>query len=528
VPAYRRLSASPLWAAQRRFYERAGIDAWRTGTVPHHVTSNVALAHAYARIVHGFLRDTARPGPLDVIELGAGPGRFAFLFLRALDALGSAPVRYVMTDVARSTIQFWRHHEALAPFVRAGRLHFARLGVGSPGPPWEGEHRPSRLAGARGRGREDVGGAPLVVIANYVFGGLPHDAFVSRAGRLHDYLVWARLRVGEDAATASLAWRRGAPVTAPYRDDDLDAVLHARARRRAGPMLFPVGALRVLQHLGSLAEDVLVLVADRGTEEEADAITPARDLGAARHGAISFPVDFAALRAWVARRGGRALRPPRLRLPLHVAGLLLGGRGDWPATGRAYAAAMEDGGPATAYRLRRALAAGGGRATPAALLGLIGRCGPDPRVVAECVRPLWPHLAEAGPRLRRDVARAVLDAWPNDYHLPEPHDVPFALGLLLYAARAYADARRLFEASRRLHGDDAATWWNLGLCHVALGRPDAARAAFRRARRLAPGLPAAGPATVKVGHAPRRARRAPPLAGRLSSAGTGPAARRPP
>src|SRR5204862_63153 len=42
----------------------------------------------------------------------------------------SAPgnqVRYVMTDVAGSTIAFWRTHEALAPFVAAGRLDFARF-----------------------------------------------------------------------------------------------------------------------------------------------------------------------------------------------------------------------------------------------------------------------------------------------------------------------------------------------------------------------------------------------------------------
>ena len=167
---------------------------------------------------------------------------------------------------------------------------------------------------------------------------------------------------------------------------------------------------------------------------------------------------------------------------------------------------MRDGGPPALYAMRRALAAGGARLTPAALLGLMKRCGPDPRVVAECARSLWPHLADANARLRRDVARAVLASWPNYYHVEESHDVPFVLALLLYEVRAYADARALFEASLRLYGDDAATWWNLGLCHVALGRPYAARAAFRRARTLAPGRHAAGLATVKAGRASQRAR----------------------
>ncbi len=51
---YRRLSASPIWAANRRYYDRTGIDAWRTGTVPHYVTNSVALATAYARVVLGY------------------------------------------------------------------------------------------------------------------------------------------------------------------------------------------------------------------------------------------------------------------------------------------------------------------------------------------------------------------------------------------------------------------------------------------------------------------------------------------
>jgi tetratricopeptide (TPR) repeat protein len=154
---------------------------------------------------------------------------------------------------------------------------------------------------------------------------------------------------------------------------------------------------------------------------------------------------------------------------------------------------MAGGGPDALYGLRRELAMGPGKPLPSALLSLMRRCGPDPRVVAECIRPLWPHLAATGARLRRDIRNTVLAAWPNYYHVGEPHDLPFDLALLLYEARAYADARALFEASLRLYGEDAATRWNLGLCHVALGDPRAARASFRRVSQLdqgsSPGSP---------------------------------------
>jgi Tfp pilus assembly protein PilF len=77
--------------------------------------------------------------------------------------------------------------------------------------------------------------------------------------------------------------------------------------------------------------------------------------------------------------------------------------------------------------------------------------------------------------------------------------VPFDLGLLLYAVRAYADARALFEASLRLYGEDAAARWNVGLCHVALGNASSAHTSFRRARALRPDVTPAGLATTKVG-----------------------------
>src|SRR5205085_29496 len=160
---------------QRRFYARAGIDAWRSAIVPHHVTSNVALATAYARIVLAFGRDGARA--MTVLELGAGSGHFAFLFLRALDSLAGGAarrIRYVMTDVTDSTIRFWREHAALKPFVRADRLDFARFDAD--------RDATLHLERTRETIAPDTPAGRLVVIANYVLSGLRHDAFAVGAG----------------------------------------------------------------------------------------------------------------------------------------------------------------------------------------------------------------------------------------------------------------------------------------------------------------------------------------------------------
>src|SRR3954451_9558001 len=114
----KRLSQSVLWKLQRNYFDRHGIEAWSTGAVPHHITSSPFIADAYARVVFGYLRDchSAASGgassstpleytqPVHVVELGSGPGRFAYLFLKELlgllrgSALKDISVRYVMTD----------------------------------------------------------------------------------------------------------------------------------------------------------------------------------------------------------------------------------------------------------------------------------------------------------------------------------------------------------------------------------------------------------------------------------------------
>src|SRR5689334_9516761 len=125
----KRLSESLLWSAQRAYFERAGIGAWSTGTVPHYVVTNPALAHAMARVVFGYLRDVGAQAdgePAHIIELGAGSGRFGYMFLKALLELRSRspwpslPFRYVMTDLVDRNVAFWQAHPALEPLIAQG------------------------------------------------------------------------------------------------------------------------------------------------------------------------------------------------------------------------------------------------------------------------------------------------------------------------------------------------------------------------------------------------------------------------
>ena len=166
------------------------------------------------------------------------------------------------------------------------------------------------------------------------------------------------------------------------------------------------------------------------------------------------------------------------------------------------------GGPDELYSLRHALTDTADQLGAAEILSMIRLCGHDARVMAECIRPLWRHVAHADARLRLEIRDAALAAWDNYFHLGEEYDLAFNLALLLYETHAYVDAHALFEESVRLYGENGATRWNLGLCQVALGKPDEALVSFQRARALAPDLYPAGLAVVK----------APPTDSRPSSA----------
>ena len=83
---------------QRDFYAQRGLKAWNEDLVPSYITNNPFIAEIYAGIVAAFLQDcmsSAQRGypslspenPLRILELGAGTGKFSYLFLRKLTAL---------------------------------------------------------------------------------------------------------------------------------------------------------------------------------------------------------------------------------------------------------------------------------------------------------------------------------------------------------------------------------------------------------------------------------------------------------
>jgi tetratricopeptide (TPR) repeat protein len=506
----KRLSQSLLWKLQRRYYDRAGIDAWSTATVPHHVTNNPALAQAYAEIFIGYLRD-CRSGstaldesePVTLVELGAGSGRFAYLFLKTLtellqqSALGDVRFRYVMTDFTETNLRFWQGHSSLRPFVEQGVLDFALFDA-------EVDEE-IRLVEAGVTIRAGSLKNPLGVIANYVFDGIRQDAFSFQGGELSECLI--SLSTAEPVAdpedpallnNVRVSYTYRAAAAAYYEEQKLNEILQDYAQSLDQvTILFPHAAIRCIQRLAEFSGGKLLLLSgDYG--ETRRAAQESREPQITAHGSFSMAVNYHAIAKYVLNRDGAVLKTAHQHAYLAVAVFLLGEPAARPTeTKLAYDLAVERAGPDDIFSLWRGLQGGVEQLGLESTLSLIRLSRWDPRVLQGVLPALLSQKEGTSAVMREEVLQTVMRVWEHYYPIGEKRDLAFELALLVYTYEGYTEALLLFQDSLRLYGSDPRTWWNIGLCHFGLDQPEEALRCFAEAARLEPGFRPRGALQVK-------------------------------
>jgi hypothetical protein len=499
----KRLSESLLWRLQKRFFESLGAEAWAQGIVPHYVTSNGWIADAYAKVVLGWLRDCAGTAsrepasfpPLDlrhpvyIVELGCGSGRFGFhFFSRLLDLLNRShfshvPVRYVLTDFTERNLEPLRSHPAFQPWIEAGLLDFARYDAGQDGQ----ETAEVRLERSGEVLSPQTLRNPLIVIANYVFDGLPQDAFAVRGGEVFELtpiLTVPEEETDLDEPTllqrVEVSWERRPAADDYYGrlgDPGLDAVLReAAAGLTQTTLLFPLAAIRCLRHLSRLADGRLLLLSgDKGYCREE--LRDGRDDPAVTlHGSFSMMVDYHALGRWIAQQGGEFLCTTHLHSSLNVvAGLLGTPPGGAVETRLAFDEAIERQGPDDFFDLKVSFGAAYDDLPLDQLLSWLRISGWDANVLLGAWPTLMQRAAEAPGVLRLEIYRAVYEVWDHYFPLHEAKDLAFHLGVLLCEIECYGDALTFFHESAAVYGPNPATVFNIGLCLFHLGQVEAAR-----------------------------------------------------
>lgn len=509
-----RLSRSIIWKLQRDYFEQQGIAAWSSGKVPHHFTSSPFICDSYARIVFGFLLDCGLVGrqpdnsylpgldrsqPVYLVELGSGPGRFGFLFLKKFlsllreSLLQDICVKYVMTDFAEQTVEYWRAHRSLQPFVAAGLLDFARFDV----------ECDQELKLLHSGARLLPGGLrnPLVVISNYLFDSIPQDAFSVAGGKLFETRV--RTTTSRELIEAHDPERLSAfkisyqshLVNGDYYDDpEWNRILMDYHERLADTaFLFPTAALKSIRNLRSLADGRMMLLSgDRGFCTDAALAQGKGAPAMALHGSFSMMVDYQILGEYCRGQGGSVLHPARPAENLNISAFVFGDLPtEWPETRRAYADAIDKFGPDDFFNLTNGIEQVYEALSLAQILAFLKLSGWDFKRFLTCLPVLKDRVSNSSEMEKLELFEAITKVWDSYLPIGEPCDLAFELGTVLLEMEFYAEALEFLQRSVDLYQMESGTAYNMAVCCYSLKRFDEALAYVNSALELDPEFDAA-------------------------------------
>jgi len=541
-----RFSHSVLWRWMKNWYEDKGPAAWtgakrqaakNAGPVPQFVTSNAFIAHQYAKIVVHWMRDCfqfaprGRVGqglkqnswkveldsPLYIIEVGAGSGRFGFLFLTSLLELREFwpksclvyPFVYLMTDSCRSNVEAYKRNARLSRFIRMGILNFAVF---------DGESDmviqlevPSSIetgaSGSKGSilGFSELSRNPIFMIGNYLFDTLRADSFRFTQGKLQEGLISVTVPCGRpdrldpsQILTCRYKWDyRDVNASNYYTgcDKDLNFLLELYSSSselsNATNLLIPVGGLRVLRNLHSLSDGRLAfLIGDKALLSMGQ--FQFKDPVITKHGSFSLVVNFHAVSVWVSSilEGVATAGFKQDSWEISAAGFscllgLCGGhspRTTYSNTLFAHKSGMQTESPETFFHLKRVLencfTAEGGKPIPLIeALSILRLSCYDVDILTLLVPRLMPvlkypqsapQLLLAFEKLLKGPLLARVYPNPGRKELNESVDVFFKIGSLLLQLKAYKDCLRPLNMSLKQYGETAGTLYNLGAAHYCL------------------------------------------------------------
>jgi hypothetical protein len=485
-----RLSESPLWDHQRRFYSATAADIWGTATVPHGITGNPRIANTYARLALAFLRaveaapdaagDVARVP--HVVELGGGSGRFAYLFARQLRELAPGlRFTYVVTDFSPERVASWAAHPSFAPLVEAGLVDFAVLDVDRP--------RPLELVVS---GRTIEPGSlrgPVVGIANYVFDTLRHDAYAVRGGELRECHVAVPLDAGDlpvGEAVTGLEW--DTVPCGPVPDDVAPVLDVYREQLDDTAVLVPVGGLRCLDLLAGLTTGAsCALVADKGHSRIVE-LCSQEEPSVVYHGSgFSLMVNFDFLARHVRGAGGLAVLPQDPARSLVVGAFVRGDVADPAGFEACVQDQLLDTGPDNWFTIRPLL--GASRAPSAdTLLASLRLSRFDPTMLVELLPALLEVLPAVPESAKGEVERVLLRTWDNWFPIGEPVDLALCVGLAFSAMSRFPQAVDFLERSVKEHPESAPAAFSMAVARRGVHDLQAALTWVTKALELDPGF----------------------------------------
>ncbi len=494
----KRFSESVLWQYQMDYFTKEGVNAW-VGQVPYYITSNLHIAETYALNIMNYYRDLIRMGkqhvgqPLYIIELGTGSGKFSFYILKRLEALRDrflppeAKFCYIMSDFTESNIAFWQKQPQLRSYVERGVLDFAQFNMITD------DHIQLTESG-RSLEKGDFPNG-LMVLGNYIFDTVPHDAFYVKDHKLFESRCFVQTNKNnldnmqpKDLSELDVSFKHQA-MSKAY--DDYNAPLckvvdHYAKNIKEGSFLIPVTGLRTLDNLNALAEHkTLVLTSDKGYSSFAE-IEGRQDPSVVFHGSFSMMVNFHAMAMYNEFAGGESYVPPCLP-GLRSIAMLNGFKLDeMPGLKASLDETFGLFSPAQYFNLHRYL-----RRDPIEIgleeaISYLTINKWDPYVFRLLINRLSKTITDFPDEQLEVLDEGMQHIDANFYQMPNDEDVKFDIGYYFHVRRQYDKAIDYYNASIRLFGEKYATFYNLGVCYFETSQFDASMQAFQKALLLDP------------------------------------------
>lgn len=472
-------SESLIWQLNRDYYQNEGIEAWRKGTVPHHLTSNSLVGKTYAELIFAFLKDLSAKGKTQekvyILELGAGHGRLAFHILKHLErltlqvGLNLPSYCYVLSDIVEDNLNFFDTHPQFQPYFDKGILDLSYFDA------IQSNQILLRRSNLKISSKELT--QPLLVIANYFFDSIPKDLFWINDKKIFECSV--SLHTHEDPegmSTVDLLKKIKTeygyfPMIPPYYEEAvLNEMLEDYRELLADSYLFfPHKGLQCLENLQQLSQEGLMLISmDKGfheLEEIQDVDTPEIVV----HGSVSFWVNFHSFGLYSQKQGGKTLFPAFSNFHLELASLfLLPDAEKYTETHAAYHRVVNEYGPDDFNGLKNFSYKNLAKMEMPDLIGLLRLGAYDSSLFVN----ILPRLKQIGTQMtsqeRSRLRQTIHQTWNMYFCINEPNDLAFEMAGILYQLGLYEEALTYFQFSVDLFGYTADVYYNKALCYYQL------------------------------------------------------------
>lgn len=479
IESHRPFHQSALWQMNADYYHQQGVDAWRKGEVPHHLTSNSMVGRTYAELILGYLKDIAAQGNtvdiVYIIELGAGHGRLAYHILRHLDRLielstgALPPYCYVLTDIVTDNLNFFLNHPQLKEYIKNGKITVAYYDMTCT------DHlhlHPHNIHIKTGDLNQSI-----IVLANYLFDSIPTDVFQVKAGKIYECEIALSSKM--DATKLSLAiqlsqlnldYKKTRVQQPHYAEDMYNRILDIYTDTLENSyVFFPNVSIDALQRLRTFSNrDMLLISLDKGKHDirELDNHGPPNIV---KHGSCSIWVNFHAIASACTLQGGIAHLPTFATNYLTCAALVYTTEPqNYPEVNSSYQRYVEAFGPDDFNTFKRLSYDTLESLSNKDLIALLRLSYYDSTIFIQYLPQLRRNAVDITYLERNRLVQTMDQVWENYFTLNETYDLAFEIAGFLYDLGDYESALVYYERSIHIYGFTAAVYYNQAMAYYQL------------------------------------------------------------